>query len=773
MGGCNLSSVALQLQSEDNQHLSNFEASPLKLRRVAFTNINGAVLELSAAAEVGACIFANNSEGLSQTGNYRPCMWAGPEGNNLVLRDSIFRDNRCPNLGVFNRGYDGDNLMEVTNCSFVSNVGTALRVHRFAMGDMTPLRGSVLFANVTIINSQFVSNTARTKEYGGFVGLGGAIHASGGLYGSGQVHVDIYNSSFTRNQAVHGGAVAALDGACITTVQNTTFTGNKAEAFGGGVYSVGCNWPSSRWVHVTMHNNSAGIDGGGLHLADLSSKQSVYVANSSFVGNEAEGGSGQSVDSELRASPSACGAGAKLGLGGAMFLGGASVQMLDLNFERNRAAGSGGAVYVCMQQGELGMGVPDATFMRVNATQNQAGSLGLGATAGADTDEGTEGGAVHVVGQYVVALFAHSRFTGNTAGRGGAISWGVVSGVLIMGCSNNTADPRLAPLTTAGLMHQQASADGWLLGPICGVFRGNVATAADGGAVAASTPPWQAFALNVVAQDNAAMRGGGAFSFWGDAASSLVAINATVSNNTAAFVGGGLVVGGQGVNVTVQNSTLDRNQVDGSGGGLFCQACSGPRLVECTFQQNMAHAAGGGMACHQCESPSLVNSTFDRNGAGVAGGGAAFWLAQGSVVLNRSAFANNRAAVGLDGLPKDSASGGGPAESSTISHGKRLLVMARRQVLQGGQGGQSPPTAQQTRATSSPPGGRATSPPSTLVYSVDANDIMAATFNATGDLAYQGGGGVYVWADNATTVFDTLNMTGNIAANGGEEGFRV
>jgi len=143
-----------------------------------------------------------------------------------------------------------------------------------------------------------------------------AIYRAGGLYlGEG----DVYNSIFSGNSAVTGGAVycdintAELEGGEFT---GCTFTGNQSVEHGGAIYALGKFADDWHFTGCTFRDNISGARGGGLRVyADTGSVQScvfesnvadegggmhlyafgntVYtIENSTFIGNSSAKGGG-------------------------------------------------------------------------------------------------------------------------------------------------------------------------------------------------------------------------------------------------------------------------------------------------------------------------------------------------------------------------------------------------------------------------------------------------------------------------------------------------
>ena len=119
--------------------------------------------------------------------------------------------------------------------------------------------------------------------YGGSVGLGGALQASG------NDTVIFVENGFVRGQSArHGGALAVLDGATaymhnVRLVENEARTGGAAYVRGGRLIADNCS----------MHRNVATREGGGIHVES----GTVVLRDRSIIsGNEAVEGVDVEVD---------------------------------------------------------------------------------------------------------------------------------------------------------------------------------------------------------------------------------------------------------------------------------------------------------------------------------------------------------------------------------------------------------------------------------------------------------------------------------------------
>ncbi len=158
--------------------------------------------------------------------------------------------------------------------------------------------GIFSFGDVTLDRTLFRGNSADS----GLGSKGGAVHALGDLeitdstfinnssYQGGAVYVVgdtvVSGSSFSGNTADDGGAIYMVYGTeYLFTITDTSFSGNRAEYYGGALYvDADLNISGS-----TFRGNSAGeYDGGAIYADD----GEVVVNQSTFVTNVAGGGGG-------------------------------------------------------------------------------------------------------------------------------------------------------------------------------------------------------------------------------------------------------------------------------------------------------------------------------------------------------------------------------------------------------------------------------------------------------------------------------------------------
>ncbi len=278
----------------------------------------------------------------------------------LALSNSLVNRNMAFNGATGALGVAGNGAVTITSTTVRDNYsGTT----GGGFGDEN------LTANVTLVNDQFISNTALTN--GGGVQAGGAGTTT-----------TISGCLFADNTAGGLGGGLDLTGGT-TTITDTRFTENTAES-GGGIEESGttltltaCEVDNNRAV-----GNPTGGNGGGL---DIAGGNAVTINNSLFLNNAAIN--------------------APVGNGGAIDHASGTLTINSSEFLGNYATDLGGAVnsFVLMP-----VTITGSTF-----ANNQAGSLGGAVylnTPGTSMNPPT-------------TSLTNDTFTGNTAGvNGGAVA---------------------------------------------------------------------------------------------------------------------------------------------------------------------------------------------------------------------------------------------------------------------------------------------------------------------------------------------------------------
>ncbi|QDU07644.1 Putative peptidyl-prolyl cis-trans isomerase [Gimesia aquarii] len=199
----------------------------------------------------------------------------------LSITDSVLSNNsgHSSGGGVYHR----NGQLIITNSSFISNGSGVVLLNASAEG------GGIYASNstTTISGSTFHDNRSS--------GSGGGLFQVGGT-------LSVLNSTFSENFALaaDGGAIHAGE-STVTSILNSTISGNHAEQNGGGIFLVDPDGSVGNRVinNSTIANNTAGNQGGGLHL---NFDSEVIVNNTIIADNTATNGGDDAwgIQGELR-----------------------------------------------------------------------------------------------------------------------------------------------------------------------------------------------------------------------------------------------------------------------------------------------------------------------------------------------------------------------------------------------------------------------------------------------------------------------------------------
>ena len=414
------------------------------------THIRKCIFDHETAKSGGAIELLDDIDNHSTIENstFKNCYASGDGGagyirtNNVIVENVIFTDNTAGDDGgaLF---WEGDNGI-IYNITCTNNKGISIDKGN----DTSSTRGGAICLtgdNVTVSKSTFTSCSAymdegkdSSKVDGGALFVTGngvliddvtftdcnAVNSGGALYVIGN-NTHIYNCGFSDSKAKDGAALYVDGLGCM--LYNSTFTANVADDDGGAIF-----WQGDNGV---MHNITC-VNNKGISFNTSSSRggticltgDNVTVSKSSFKTSSvsiAAGRDSTKID------------------GGALFLTGNDIVIIDTEFDDCKATNGGGAVYVIGNNNHL---------LNCSYTNTQALVGGAVFVAGDDSivDEslfrhndakgatqaaGGTGGAIYVDGKR--SLISNSDFAYDTSVRyGGAIAvWGPDAVI-----TNNTFD---------------------------------------------------------------------------------------------------------------------------------------------------------------------------------------------------------------------------------------------------------------------------------------------------------------------------------------------
>jgi hypothetical protein len=250
-----------------------------ELERNFVSALGGGILNLS-ELDLNFCRFIGNQAG---PGNAGGALYNGTRRTLLRVRDSVFEGNKASSGGAIHNNA----ALQVVRCAFSRNSA------RFGGGINN-------VGDVTIVACSFAENTASED--------GGAYQNSGTL----------------------GTSILRL----------STFTGNHAGRFGGGVSNFG----SLDVLGSTFSGNEAGESGGG--ISNRQSSASLGMGECALSGNSAPNGGGISNNVNALATLNLCTLFANSAAtdGGGINHTGGAMQLVDCTVVGNGAGAAGGGI---------------------------------------------------------------------------------------------------------------------------------------------------------------------------------------------------------------------------------------------------------------------------------------------------------------------------------------------------------------------------------------------------------------------------------------------
>lgn len=248
--------------------------------------------------------------------------------------------------------------LEMSECTLTANKATwgagifaaepvTLSTINAAENQSTKAGGALyLSAGGTIENSTFSNNTAAKQ--------GGAIYLKAG-------DLALSGSNFTENTAIYGGGALYIDhdGLGNSQVTSCTFTQNTSSAFGGGIY-LGSN-QKLEVISSTFSENEAAHGGGISTLGGPSdpANSNLSIQSSTFAENVALSGGGVFTAVPTQINQTAFSSNESVvhpqddkknphvsGTGGALYVMDQRTDITASNFSGNTAYGSGGAICI-------------------------------------------------------------------------------------------------------------------------------------------------------------------------------------------------------------------------------------------------------------------------------------------------------------------------------------------------------------------------------------------------------------------------------------------
>ena len=633
----------------------------------------------------GGAIYSQNSNLYIQddatvnfNGNY------SANGGAIYFEDDIYRTFK---LGG-KLSFDGNASWGSGGAIYVQGNVESIKISgaSFAGNASNVSGGAIAIANDTAISdggkliiedSNFTGNGCGDKTANPPTGVGGAVFIGWGTY-----DISIANSTFRDNEVVLKGGAVAIHGDTNKrhklSIEGSTFENNTSDERGGAVFH---QWPSQDGgVEIndsTFTSNKTTSQGGGavavysgIHYNSETLKDvPVTVKNSTFTENEAKerGGALEAWDA------------AECGI---------AVTITDSTFTENKAGLYGGAVFLP----RLGSGaIERSTFERnevSTAVKRASNTISTDKNYKEDCPTGS-GGAIFQESKtkYVVTdtpdfslIVNESIFKENKAVRGGAISLYRTGSLMVFKSEfeGNDADSSVLSNPEQIMTYENGGAIAYRAQSKDSVtiadttFKDNQA-GYYGGAVyirgSNGLDIMDAFLLNDTFENNHAYVGGGASlessnlvldgdpvfngneadyvggGLFIDSADSYDRVNVdiisvTLKNNKAAYLGGGMSLGGfwydtLNVIATMKQAEITGNQVtagevDAGGGGIYVHNDAILYMKDVAVYGNEATNVGGGI--YTCPNGAVIR--YDIHG------GAIFDNEAGDLSANDYASAN-------------------------------------------------------------------------------------------------------------------------------------
>ena len=458
--------------------------------------------------------------------------------------------------------------------------------------------------------SDFISNAS----YGG----GGAIYLSGGSDESSITSSTFENNTSDVNDGYGGAAIFDQANGNPLRITNSTFKGNRLKSTNTGMDGGAIN--TSAPLEVTgssfVNNYAPGYGGAVIALSGVTT-----FTNTNFTGNTAGmGGGALMTDQATTTGGSFTNNVAGLsgsGGGGAIFPFG-NITIDGTEFINNTSRSSAGGAILA----EAGLTIRNAVF-RGNTSERDGGAIYY--------DDGSN----HTID--------NTEFTSNTAlYSGGAIAH--YTGTLAV--TNSSFTGNVCDTEIDGDAGGAMVSTGTSLTVSNTTFTGNVAAGGASGGALYAISSVLSLAYDTFANNTAANGGGALY-----VASPVATIaTSTFTHNTTFNTNGGAIFDTTPGTLSIWGSVFSENSATygtNGGGAIYNSFNNGFMSIEGSlFKNNSANGNGGGGAVFFYDLGSIDNSTFIGNhawGSDTYGGAV---IAQGSVAITNSTFAENTAMHG-------------------------------------------------------------------------------------------------------------------------------
>ncbi|WP_298521337.1 Ig-like domain repeat protein [uncultured Methanobrevibacter sp.] len=594
--------------------------------------INGSEFNRNSARFGGALYLTENSHELSiiENSKFIKCTSTGDGGaayisaDNVELKSVVFQDNVAGDDGgaVY---WEGNNGI-IIDIACTNNKGNS-------SGTSNTRGGSIIItgSNITVSNSKFSKGSSYANRNNTTRVDGGALFVTGN-------DVTIKNTTFDQCSAVNNGGAVYVIGNNAEIIE-CTFTKNT----GSDGAALFINGTGCKLINSTFNGNTANDDGAIFWQGDNGYMYNITCVNNKGVsqGSNSRGGTicltGNNVTvakSRFTSSVATIDAGKNSSKvdGGALFVTGNDVIIIDTTFDKCTAANNGGALYVIGNNTEI-----------INNTFTN--------------NKGLDGAALFVNGTDCKLI--NSTFKDNIANDDGAIFWNGDNGYMYnITCNNNK-----------GISEGNSSTRG---GTICltgdnvtvvkssftksqaNIGKDKDASKVDGGAIFITGNDVNI--LETSFYECSAAHDGGALYIIGN---DTQVVNCYIYKSSASD-GGALFINGSRINLL--NSSTVQNSAE-NGGAIYIEGHD-VVISELQSSSNNANTRGGSIYV-EGYGAYIDKSTFTSN-TGLIGG--AIYIAGDDVVVDNSSFKSNN---GKGKTTADGGSGGAiyiDGEGATISN---------------------------------------------------------------------------------------------------------
>ncbi len=272
---------------------------------------------------------------------------------------------------------DGNNASRIINASpyyapTITVKGLTLtngRVEETSNGFPRGLGGAIFNSGgLTVVESVITGNQANANGGGIYAGAyvdtviqestvsGNTANSGGGIFGN---YVTVQDSTVSGNRAKFGGGLGTSCCYGRITVENSVFSGNHSESFGGGAINASNDKSGFSVQNSTFTGNTTGGSGGAISRTDRFN--STRIVNSAFFRNTATGDCGaingntsygsfiEIQNSTFSGNTAMTGDGGALCMGG--FYDGDDFSVTESTFSGNEAGNKGGAIFANFQYG--------------------------------------------------------------------------------------------------------------------------------------------------------------------------------------------------------------------------------------------------------------------------------------------------------------------------------------------------------------------------------------------------------------------------------------